>query len=65
MQYCDYLGHEGQLAYVEEHRLVGGKGDGMLSGDPSLFRPSLPWADLRLDYKLGNSPPSGQGLDKV
>lgn len=29
MQYCDYLGHEGQLAYVEEHRLVGGKGDGM------------------------------------
>lgn len=24
-----YLGHENQMAYVEEHRLVGGKGDGM------------------------------------
>ena len=21
MQYCDYLGHEAQLSYVEEHRL--------------------------------------------
>lgn len=29
MKYCDYLGHPGQMAYVEEHRLVGGKGDGM------------------------------------
>lgn len=29
MQYSDYLGHESQLSYVEEHRLVGGKGDGM------------------------------------
>ena len=29
MQYCDYLGHEAQLSYVEEHRLLGGKGDGM------------------------------------
>ena len=26
MQYSDYLGHESQLSYVEEHRLVGGKG---------------------------------------
>lgn len=25
-----YMGHELQLAGVEEHRLVGGKGDGML-----------------------------------
>ena len=24
-----YLGHESQLYGVEEHRLVGGKGDGM------------------------------------
>lgn len=24
-----YIGHESQAAYVEEHRLVGGKGDGM------------------------------------
>lgn len=29
MQYSDYLGHENQLSYVEEHRLIGGKGDGM------------------------------------
>ena len=29
MQYSDYLGHEAQLSGVEEHRLVGGKGDGM------------------------------------
>jgi len=29
MQYCDYLGHKAQLSSVEEHRLVGGKGDGM------------------------------------
>lgn len=29
MQYCDYLGNPAQLAFVEEHRLVGGKGDGM------------------------------------
>lgn len=25
----NYLGHENQLSYFEEHRLVGGKGDGM------------------------------------
>lgn len=29
MQYSKYLGHEQQLSGVEEHRLVGGKGDGM------------------------------------
>lgn len=29
MQYSDYLGHKAQLYSVEEHRLVGGKGDGM------------------------------------
>ena len=29
MQYSKYLGHESQLSGVEEHRLVGGKGDGM------------------------------------
>lgn len=27
MHYCDYIGHESQLSGVEEHRLVGGKGD--------------------------------------
>ena len=25
----DYLGHSSQFSGVEEHRLVGGKGDGM------------------------------------
>ena len=29
MQYSDYLGHANQLSGVEEHRLIGGKGDGM------------------------------------
>lgn len=29
MAYSKYLGHESQLSGVEEHRLVGGKGDGM------------------------------------
>jgi len=29
MQYSDYLGHESQISGVEEHRLIGGKGDGM------------------------------------
>ena len=29
MAYSNYLGHESQVSGVEEHRLVGGKGDGM------------------------------------
>jgi galactose mutarotase-like enzyme len=29
MSICKYIGHESQLYGVEEHRLVGGKGDGM------------------------------------
>ena len=29
MQYSRYIGHEDQLSGVEEHRLVGGKGDGL------------------------------------
>ena len=29
MQYSDYLGHESQISGIEEHRLVGGRGDGM------------------------------------
>jgi len=29
MEYCNYCGHEGQTRGVEEHRLVGGRGDGM------------------------------------
>jgi len=29
MQYNHYIGHESQLYGVEEHRLIGGKGDGM------------------------------------
>lgn len=29
MQYSKYIGHESQLACVEEHRLVGGKGGGL------------------------------------
>lgn len=29
MQYSSYLGHEDQLSGVEEHRLIGGRGDGL------------------------------------
>ncbi len=29
MQYSHYLGHEQQISGVEEHRLIGGKGDGL------------------------------------
>ncbi len=29
MEYCKYCGHEGQTRGVEEHRLIGGRGDGM------------------------------------
>lgn len=29
MQYSKYLGHEDQMSGIEEHRLVGGKGDGL------------------------------------
>ena len=29
MQYSNYIGHVSQLSGIEEHRLIGGKGDGM------------------------------------